>query len=222
MSPNASSTASSGSRRGHQPVEGEPPAAVEVEQRREVALRARGSVDGAEHAPLHPWDRKRGQRHLRVGRRDPDQHRGPSRARGQERRAGGLGASGRLDRVVDPAATGRADRFGGLVRAARPLDRVGRAEAQRRLELLRCDVDGHDRVCAHGDGGEDGAQPDAAAAEDRDAVARPHVRRRQTAPVPVVIAQPTSAATSNGTSSGIAMQHRAGTTARSANVDRKQ
>jgi hypothetical protein len=42
---------------------------------------------------------------------------------------------------------------------------------------------------------------------------------RQTAPVPVVTAQPTSAATSNGTPSGIGMQQRAGTTARSANVD---
>jgi hypothetical protein len=40
--------------------------------------------------------------------------------------------------------------------------------------------------------------------------------------VPVVIAQPTSAATPNGTSSGIGMQHWAGTTARSANVERKQ
>ena len=45
---------------------------------------------------------------------------------------------------------------------------------------------------------------------------------RHTAPVPVVIAQPTSAATSKGTSSGIGMQQRAGTTARSANVERKQ
>ncbi len=45
---------------------------------------------------------------------------------------------------------------------------------------------------------------------------------RQTAPVPVVIAQPTSAATSNGTSGGIGMQQRAGTTAYSANDERKQ
>ena len=45
---------------------------------------------------------------------------------------------------------------------------------------------------------------------------------RHTAPVPVVIAQPTSAATSNGTSSGIGMQQFAGTTGRSANVDRNE
>ena len=45
---------------------------------------------------------------------------------------------------------------------------------------------------------------------------------RHTAPVPVATAQPASAATSNGTPSGIGMQHAAGTTVRSANVDRKQ
>ena len=45
---------------------------------------------------------------------------------------------------------------------------------------------------------------------------------RQTAPVPVATAQPASAATSNGTPSGIGMQHAAGTTARSAKVERKQ
>ncbi|MBA2637728.1 MAG: hypothetical protein H0U79_05850 [Solirubrobacterales bacterium] len=45
---------------------------------------------------------------------------------------------------------------------------------------------------------------------------------RQTAPVPVVMAQPTRAATSNGSSSAIGTQQPAGTTARSAKEDRKQ
>jgi hypothetical protein len=45
---------------------------------------------------------------------------------------------------------------------------------------------------------------------------------RQTAPVPVATAQPTSAATSNGTPAPIGMQHTAGTTARSANVERNE
>ena len=45
---------------------------------------------------------------------------------------------------------------------------------------------------------------------------------RQTAPTPDVTAQPTSAATSNGTPSGMRTQERSGTTARSANDDRKQ
>jgi hypothetical protein len=45
---------------------------------------------------------------------------------------------------------------------------------------------------------------------------------RQTAPVPVVTAHPTRAATSNGTPAGIGTQQRAGTTARSANEDTKQ
>ena len=40
-----------------------------------------------------------------------------------------------------------------------------------------------------------------------------------TAPIPVVTAQPTSAATSNGTSCGMGMQQAAGTTVRSAKVD---
>ena len=44
---------------------------------------------------------------------------------------------------------------------------------------------------------------------------------RHTAPVPVVTAQPTSAAISKGTSAGIGTQQPAGTTARSANEDRK-
>ena len=42
---------------------------------------------------------------------------------------------------------------------------------------------------------------------------------RQTAPVPVVTAQPTIAATSHGTSCGIGTQQAAGTTAWSANAD---
>ena len=45
---------------------------------------------------------------------------------------------------------------------------------------------------------------------------------RHTAPVPVATAQPASAATSNGTSSGIGMQQAAGTTVRSANVERNE
>jgi hypothetical protein len=45
---------------------------------------------------------------------------------------------------------------------------------------------------------------------------------RQTAPVPVVTAQPTSAAISNGTPRGIGTQQASGTTARSANDDTKQ
>jgi hypothetical protein len=45
---------------------------------------------------------------------------------------------------------------------------------------------------------------------------------RQTAPTPLVTAQPSSAATSNGTSEGIWTHDRAGTTARSAKVERKQ
>ena len=45
---------------------------------------------------------------------------------------------------------------------------------------------------------------------------------RHTAPVPVATAQPASAATSNGTSAGIGMQHAAGTTVRSANADRNE
>ena len=45
---------------------------------------------------------------------------------------------------------------------------------------------------------------------------------RQTAPTPVVTAQPTSAATSNGTSSGMRTHERSGTTHASAKVERKQ
>jgi hypothetical protein len=40
--------------------------------------------------------------------------------------------------------------------------------------------------------------------------------------VPVVIAQPTSAAISKGTSAGIGTQQRAGTTVHSAKADRKE
>ena len=43
-----------------------------------------------------------------------------------------------------------------------------------------------------------------------------------TAPTPVATAQPTRAATSKGTVSGIGMQHRSGTTAAVANVDRNE
>src|ERR1700680_956164 len=42
----------------------------------------------------------------------------------------------------------------------------------------------------------------------------------QTAPIPVETAQPTSAATSNGTLSGIGITHCSGTTTASANVER--
>ena len=45
---------------------------------------------------------------------------------------------------------------------------------------------------------------------------------RHTAPTPEVTAQPTSAAISNGTSSGMRTHERSGTTARSANDERKQ
>ena len=45
---------------------------------------------------------------------------------------------------------------------------------------------------------------------------------RQTAPTPVVIAHPTSAAISNGTSSAIGMQERSGTTHASAKVERNE
>ncbi len=44
----------------------------------------------------------------------------------------------------------------------------------------------------------------------------------QTAPTPVVTAQPTRLATSNGTSFGIGTHDRSGTTHASANVERKQ
>ena len=78
-------------------------------------------------------------------------------------------------------------------------------------------VHGDDLGRARRDRAEERGEADPAAADDRDPVARPDAAVCHTAPTPVVTAQPTSPATSKGTSFGNHDAERSGTTHASAN-----
>ena len=97
---------SSGNRARDQAVERQPAAAIEVEQRGEIALGTRRAVQRAEDATLEARDRQRGERKHRVRARDADQHRRAARARGEERRPRRLGA-GRSPRTRSRRPAGR-------------------------------------------------------------------------------------------------------------------
>src|SRR5829696_5508463 len=66
-------------------------AAVQLQERPEVALRAGGAVDRAEDAPLQPRDRQRRQRDRRAGGGDADEDRRAARAGREEGDQRGLG-----------------------------------------------------------------------------------------------------------------------------------
>ena len=173
----ASSIASSGSRCEIEPVERQPAAAVQVEDQREVARRARTSRRSAPRMrrSMRGID-ERGQPQLGVGARDADQHGRAARARGEERGAHAPRA-GRSPR----SRSRRRRRLTSAPRAAVSSASPGPATASRRAELQRAPrasrrhVHGHDRrrrprrprPCT-------AREPDAAAADHRHAVARPH------------------------------------------------
>lgn len=106
---------------------------------------------------------------VRGGRADDAAH--ASRREDVDRLAqDGRDARG-LERAVDSAATGDLlQRVDGIVLAR--VDRVGGAEPGRQLETGRVDVDDHDRRPGQMDGGDHGAEADAAGTEDRERRAR--------------------------------------------------
>ena len=110
----------------------------------------------------------------RVRARDADQHGGAAAAGREERGQHRLAAPGRLDRVVDAAAGRLAHRLGRRFRRAGPADGIAVAPSESaRLELGVVHVDRDDRRGAHGDRAHQRREPDAAAADHRDALAGP-------------------------------------------------
>ena len=137
----------------------------------------------------------------------------------QERRPHRLGPAGRLERVVDAAAGALAHRRGGRVGVARPRDRLGGAElaaACARSRLTSTATTGSAPAAAAPITAERPTPP-----QPNTATRSPGATRavRHAAHTPVVTAQPTSAATANGTSAAIGMHDASGTTVCSANVE---
>ena len=148
----------------------------------------------------------------------------PRRSGREHRREHRLGPPGRLDRVVDAAAARLADRLGRLLGASLPDDAVRRAEAR---APSRASPATASTAITGSAPDRDGAPSPPRARHRRSRSRRPGRRdaRRRCARrrrVPVVTAQPTSPAISNGTSRGIGTQHRSGTTHASANVERNE
>ena len=114
-----------------------------------------------------------------------------------------FGVADGLERVIDAGAAGeRADGLDRIVLGA--VDDVGGADALGHLQLAVEHVDADDLAGAADARALHDRQPDAAAAEHRDGLARPAGRSvRSAAPTPVRTPQPTSAARSSGRSGSI-------------------
>ena len=161
---------------------------------------------------------------IASARGDADQHRGAARAGREERRQRRLGPPGRLDRVVDPAAAD-ASRTRSAVASASPAHATAcvAPSASRRRELSCAHVDRDDRLGA-------GRRPRPAArssrrrrSRSRDPVARaarPRCARRRRCRSRPRSRRARRRRTARRRGSGCST--RAGTTARSANVERKR
>ena len=168
----------------------------------EVALGPRRAVDRAEHAPLHPRDRQRRQRQLGVRARDADQHRRAARrgSRGTppaSPRAGRSPRSRSRRRRPTPRATASAvaSAIAGPEHPVPSRRTLGAASSL--LDAASTAITGSAPTATAAITAERPTPPQPITAT-RSPGRTPAVR--QTAPTPVVTAQPTRPATSNGTS----------------------
>src|SRR4249920_600930 len=97
-------------------VERKSACSIELEREREVALRHRRTVDGAEDPALHPRYRHGGKGHHGFGAWDADENGRTPFARREERGFHRLGPSGCFERVVDTSAGRVTDGVGGRLR----------------------------------------------------------------------------------------------------------